>query len=69
MEKNDESNGTAENSDAEAPPSLAGAIFFLLAAVFGLLAGLNALFHFGPPFVFGVVAGISALIGITLVKQ
>jgi hypothetical protein len=69
-DKNSESAAPAADSPAAAPDaSIARIVVLLLGTVFALLAAANSLFHFAPPFVLGIAAGVCFLVGMLLAKR
>jgi hypothetical protein len=69
LNSNETSARDGQETENQDPPSMAGIVFLLLGAGCAFVAALNALFHFAPPFVFGVAAAVSMLIGTQLLKR
>jgi len=69
METNDDITTQNDNNNEVAQPAIIRIILLFLGAAFAFLATLNSLFHFGPPFIFGIAAGLCFLAGTQLFKR
>ena len=63
MSNNDTSDQEVKAQKNAEPPSRVPVIAYGLGALFGLIAGLNSLFHFAPPLIFGIAAGVCFVVG------